>query len=90
MLRIKNEEFKQLSVFNLLLPKSSLELKGELAVVDKILEEEAFLEPFIEKFNSRCGRPSTPVDTYIRMKYLKFRYELGYETLCKEVSDSIS
>jgi IS5 family transposase len=90
MLRIKDEEFKQLNVFNLLLPKSALELKGELSVVDKILEEEAFLEPFIEKFNSRCGRPSTPVDTYIRMMYLKFRYELGYETLCKEVSDSIS
>jgi hypothetical protein len=41
MLRIKDEEFKQLSVFNLLLPKSALELKGELSVVDKILEEEA-------------------------------------------------
>jgi IS5 family transposase len=24
------------------------------------------------------------------MMYLKFRYNLGYETLCKEVSDSIS
>jgi hypothetical protein len=36
MLIIKNEDFKQLSVFDQLLPKSCLELKGELAVVDKI------------------------------------------------------
>jgi IS5 family transposase len=90
MLIIKNEDFKQLSVFDQLLPKSCLELKGELAVVDKILDDETLLAPFIEKFNSKCGRHSTPVDTYIRMMYLKFRYNLGYETLCKEVSDSIS
>jgi IS5 family transposase len=90
MLIIKNEDFKQLSVFDQLLPKSCLELKGELAVVDKILDDETFLTPFIEKFNSKCGRHSTPVDTYIRMMYLKFRYNLGYETLCKEVSYSIS
>lgn len=90
MLIIKNEDFKQLSVFDQLLPKSCLELKGELAVIDKILDDEILLAPFIEKFNSKCGRHSTPVDTYIRMMYLKFRYNLGYEILCKEVSDSIS
>jgi IS5 family transposase len=65
MLIIKNEEFKQLSVFDQLLPKSCLELKGELVVVDKILDDESFLMPFIEKFNSKCGRHTTPVDTYI-------------------------
>ncbi|MDK2880053.1 MAG: transposase, family [Thermoanaerobacteraceae bacterium] len=90
MLIIRNEDFEQLSVFDQLLPKSCLELKGELAVVDKILDDESLLAPFIEKFNSKCGRHSTPVDTYIRMMYLKFRYNLRYETLCKEVSDSIS
>lgn len=72
-----------------MLPKSCLELKGELAVIDKILDDESLLTPFIEKFSSKCCRPSIPVDTYIRMMYLKFRYNLGYETLCKEVSDSI-
>jgi IS5 family transposase len=30
-----------------------------------------------------------PVDTLLRLLYLKHRYQLGYETLCKEVSDSI-
>jgi len=61
MLIIKNEDFEQLSVFDQLLPKSCLELKGELAVIDKILDDESLLAPFIEKFNSRCGRHSTPI-----------------------------
>ena len=37
----------------------------------------------------RLGRPSVPVDTLLRLLYLKHRYQLGYESLCREVSDSI-
>ena len=33
------------------------------------------------------GRPSTPVECYLRLMFLKFRYRLGYESLCAEVSD---
>src|SRR5207248_2845340 len=36
------------------------------------------------------GRPSTPVECYLRLMFLKFRHRLGYESLCAEVSDSIS
>jgi hypothetical protein len=54
MLRIKDEEFKQLSVFNLLLPKSSLELKGELAVVDKILDEGKKSEKRVKYERQHC------------------------------------
>ncbi|MDI3312607.1 MAG: ISNCY family transposase, partial [Thermoanaerobacterium sp.] len=90
MLVIENKDFRQISIFDQLLPESCLKLQGELAIVDEILNDETIFKPFIEKFNSRCGRYSTPVDTYIRMMYLKFRYNLGYETLCKEVADSIS
>jgi IS5 family transposase len=35
------------------------------------------------------GRPSVPVDTLLRLLYLKHRYGLGYESLCREVADSI-
>ncbi|WP_052877843.1 ISNCY family transposase [Thermoanaerobacter wiegelii] len=90
MVIIENKDFKQLSVFDQLLPESYLKLQGELAIVDELLKDESLFAPFIEKFNSKCGRHSTPVDTYIRMMYLKFRYNLGYETLCKEVGDSIT
>jgi IS5 family transposase len=27
---------------------------------------------------------------YLRLTFLKFRYRLGYETLCREVTDSIT
>ncbi len=31
-----------------------------------------------------------PIPTLLRLLYLKHRYQLGYQTLCKEVGDSIS
>ena len=30
------------------------------------------------------------METYLRLMFLKFRYRLGYESLCAEVADSIS
>jgi len=41
-------------------------------------------------FDPRIGRPSVPMETYLRMMFLKSRYRLGYQTLCREVGDSIS
>ena len=72
-----------------MLPAELLELKEELAKVDAILDDEDFLAPFIERFNTRIGRPTVPVETYLRLMYLKFRYQLGYEALVEEVKDSI-
>ena len=39
---------------------------------------------------SPAGPTSVPVDTLLGLLYRKHRYGLGYETLCREVSDSIS
>jgi IS5 family transposase len=47
-------------------------------------------EPFRAYFHPTQGRPSVPMETYARMMVLKYRYRLGFETLCAEVSDSIS
>src|SRR6187549_2607645 len=49
-----------------------------------------FFAPFTPFFDPRLGRPSTPMETYLRLMFLKFRYRLGYESLCREVSDSIT
>jgi IS5 family transposase len=46
--------------------------------------------PFVPFFDPRLGRPSTPMEVYLRLMFLKFRYRLGYESLCREVSDSIT
>jgi len=72
------------------LPAELLRLPGELARVDALLDDPAFFAPFAPHFHPVLGRPSTPVECYLRLMFLKFRYRLGYESLCAEVSDSIS
>ena len=73
-----------------LLPAEVLRLPAELARVDALLDDPAFFAPFAPFFHPVLGRPSTPVECYLRLMFLKYRYRLGYERLCAEVSDSIS
>jgi IS5 family transposase len=73
-----------------LLPVEVLRLPAELARVDALLDDPVFFAPFAPFFHPVLGRPSTPAECYLRLMFLKFRYRLGYETLCAEVSDSIS
>jgi IS5 family transposase len=72
------------------LPPEVLRLPEELARVDALLDDPAFFAPFAPHFHPVLGRPSTPAEWYLRLMFLKFRYRLGYESLCAEVSDSIS
>src|SRR5262245_42045679 len=72
------------------LPPELLRLPEDLARVDAVLDDPAFFAPFAPHFHPVLGRPSTPVECYLRLMFLKFRYRLGYESLCAEVSDSIS
>jgi hypothetical protein len=67
-----------------------MRLPEELARVDVLLDDPVFSAPFAPHFDPRVGRPSTPVECYLRLMFLKFRYRLGYESLCAEVADSIS
>jgi IS5 family transposase len=72
------------------LPEEVLRLSEELARVDALLDDPAFCAPFVPFFDPRVGRPSAPMEVYLRLMFLKFRYRLGYESLCREVSDSIT
>jgi IS5 family transposase len=67
-----------------------LRLPEDLAQVDALLDDPVFFAPFAAYFHPVLGRPSTPVECYLRLMFLKFRHRLGYESLCAEVSDSIS
>ena len=80
----------QTTIWELLLPEEAKRLPAELACVDAYLDDERFVAPWRGLFDRRLGRPSVPVDTLLRLLYLKHRYGLGYESLCREVSDSIS
>ncbi len=87
MLRTVND---QLSLWDAILPPELLVLPDELARVDALLDDPVFFAPFVAYFDPRIGRPSVPMETYLRMMFLKFRYRLGFESLCREVGDSIS
>jgi len=78
------------SAWEAALPAEVVRLSEELARVDALLDDPAFFAPFAPFFDPRLGRPSTPMETYLRLMFLKFRYRLGYESLCREVADSIS
>jgi transposase, IS5 family len=80
----------QLSLWDVILPPELLVLPEELARVDALLDDPVFFAPFVAYFDPRIGRPSIAMETYLRMMFLKFRYRLGYESLCREVGDSIS
>src|ERR1700758_1905802 len=80
----------QCSLWESLLPDEVRRLPEQLARVDALLDDPAFFAPFVAFFDPRIGRPSTPMETYLRLMFLKFRYRLGYESLCREVSDSIT
>ena len=79
----------QTMIWELLLPEEVKRLPAELVQVDAYLDDERFLAPWRVLFDRRLGRPSIPVDTLLRLLYLKHRYGLGYESLCREVADSI-
>jgi IS5 family transposase len=87
MLRTLND---QPTLWDSILPRELLVMPEELARVDVLLDDPVFFVPFVAFFDARIGRPSVPMETYLRLMFLKSRYGLGYESLCREVADSIS
>jgi transposase, IS5 family len=78
------------SLWEAVLPAELRELPAELGKVDAILDDDRFMAPFRSRLTATIGRPTIPIETYLRLMYLKHRYGLGYETLCKEVADSFT
>ena len=78
------------SLWEAVLPAELLRLPAELERVDAILDEDRFLQPFRSRLTASTGRPTIPIETYVRLMYRKYRYGLGYETLVREVADSFS
>ena len=63
----------QTTLWELLLPEEVKRLPAELARVDGYLDDECFLAPWRALFDQRLGRPSVPIDTLLRLLYLKLR-----------------
>ena len=88
MLRTKVDA--QQTLWEAILPPELLRLPPGLEQVDRLLDDPVFFEPFVPFFHPVIGRPSIPMETYLRMMFLRFRYRLGFETLCAEVTDSLA
>jgi hypothetical protein len=80
---VLRETDPQTTLWDALLPEEAKRLPTELIAVDGYLDDERFIAPRRTLFDQRLGRPSVPVDTLLRLLYLKHRYGLGYETLCR-------
>jgi IS5 family transposase len=89
MLKLRDE---QLTLWDMILPEEIRKLPAELAIIDELLDDDRFLQPFIDKHptKSKMGRPTYPIEKYLRLMVLKRKYNLGYESLIKEVGDSIT
>ena len=87
MLRTVSE---QPTLWESVLPAAVLRMPAELEAVDRLLDDERFFAPYRRFFHATLGRPSIPIETYLRLMFLKYRYRLGFEPLCREVADSIS
>lgn len=80
----------QSTLWEAILPAGALTMSEELERVDRLLDDPRFFVPFVPFFDERIARPSIPIEVYLRLMFLKYRYKLGFEPLVREVADSIS
>ena len=74
------------------LPIEVRELPEDLARLDRVLAEEMLVWPIAQAWQSTArerGRPSIAMVTFVRLMVVKQRTGWGYETLVREVSDSL-
>jgi transposase, IS5 family len=68
------------------------QLPEDLARLDRVLSDELLLLPIAQAWEQTArerGRPSIAIATFVRLMVIKQRTGWGYETLVREVSDSL-
>src|ERR1700722_20640903 len=90
MLTLVGEQVK--SLWDEVLPVEVRELPGDLARLDGVLSDPLLLFPIAQAWEASArerGRPSIAMVTFVRLMVIKQRTGWGYETLVREVSDSL-
>src|SRR3954452_3679812 len=86
------------SLWDEILPPEVKALPEDLARLDELLSDPGLLAPIGARWerllaktgaSSGRGRPTIAMATYVRLMIIKHRSGWGYETLMREVSDSI-
>ena len=84
MLRLSGGQVE--SLFDLGLPVAVAELPGDLAALDELLAGPGVLAPIEASWAVGAvgfGRPTVPMDRFVRLMIVKARSGWGYETLVK-------
>ena len=90
MLRLRGEQVE--SLFDEALPIEVRELPEDLARLDVLLSDPVLLEPIASRWEAAArdrGRPTIAMSLFVRLMVVKQRSGWGYETLVREVSDSL-
>jgi IS5 family transposase len=90
MLRLAGGQVE--SLLDELLPVEVRELPADLAVLDRLLADPRLLAPIEQAWEwtaRRHGRPTIPIGCFVRLMVIKQRTGWGYQTLVREVSDSM-
>ena len=80
------------SLWDEVLPAGARELPEDLAGFDRVLSDPALLTPIAQAWDAGArgwGRPSIAMASFVRLMVIKQRTGWGYETLVREVSDSL-
>ena len=80
------------SLWDEVLPGEVRELPEDLEALDVLLADDALLAPIAAGWGEQArshGRPTISMQTYVRLMVVKHRTGWGYETLVREVSDSL-
>ncbi|MCA1678224.1 MAG: transposase [Actinobacteria bacterium] len=87
------------SLWDEVLPVEARELPEDLAALDVLLCDPGLLAPVAAHWEREArvtgraasghGRPTIPIETYVRLMVVKQRTGWGYEMLMREVSDSL-
>jgi IS5 family transposase len=80
------------SLWDEVLPVEVRELPEDLDRLDRVLSDPALLSPIAQAWEQTArqrGRPSIAMATFVRLMVVKQRTGWGYETLVREVSDSL-
>lgn len=97
MLRLQGA--RTATLWESLLPEDVRVLPADLAALDELLADPLLLAPFrahwereitagVHRLGLAEGRPTIPMETYLRLMILKHRHGWGYESLVREVADS--
>jgi IS5 family transposase len=90
MLRLSGGQVE--SLWDEVLPGEARELPEDLAALDVLLRDVALMQPIAAHWRGEAiahGRPRISMEVYVRLMIVKQRTGWGYETLVREVSDSL-